>query len=314
MRFSHILAAHPPVRYAIAHRIATLVVWALVSCRTSSAEVRRGFVTAVQDVRVPSTTVGVISRLSARLGDHIEKGATLLDLDDSQSLLEQAIVSAEHDAATHRAASDVGVRFAAAGRRVADMDYRRALIANRSTPNAVSEADLEGLRLTAEESLLKVEAAGKELEGKALECRVAAAKRQLSMLVAGRNHVSSPLDGEITEVLVQEGEWVEPGRPLVRVIGLENVRIESLVPMKSHSPADLHDKVVTVRAQLSEVVQESFQGKIVFVSPIVRPGGDYQIAVDVPNRKDRGHWILRPGMEVELQLTAPASDIGATPK
>lgn len=74
MRFSHMLAAHPPVRYAIAHRIAILVVGALVSCRISSAEVRRGFVTAVQDVRVPSTTVGVISRLNARLGDHIENG------------------------------------------------------------------------------------------------------------------------------------------------------------------------------------------------------------------------------------------------
>ena len=84
--------------------------------------------------------------------------------------------------------------------------------------------------------------------------------------------------------------------------------------MKSHSPADLHDKVVTIRAQLSKVVQESFQGKIVFVSPIVRPGGDYQVAVEVPNRKDRGHWILRPGMEVELQLTEPASAIGAIQK
>lgn len=310
MRLSPALAVHPPMRFAIA----VSVIWALVSSHNSHAEVRRGFVTTAQDVRVPSTTIGVVSRFNARLGDHVQKGATLLDLDDSQSLLEQAIVSAEHDAATHRAASDVGVRFAAAGRRVADMDYRRALTANRSSPNAVSEADLEGLRLTAEESLLRVEAAGKEHEGKALESRVAAAKRQLSMLVAGRNRVSSPLDGEIAEILVQEGEWVDPGRPLVRIVGLENVRIESLVSMKSHSPADLHDKVVTIRAQLSKVVQESFQGKIVFVSPIVRPGGDYQVAVEVPNRKDRGHWILRPGMEVELQLTEPASAIGAIQK
>ena len=314
MQMPSLFAAFPPVRFAIVLWTTTLIVCFLAPCRNVNAESRRGFVTTTQDIRVPATANGVVSRLHMRLGDHVERGTILLQLDDSQSLLEQAVVGAEHDAATHRAASDVGVRFAAAGRRVADMDYRRALTANRTSPNAVSDADLESLRLTAEESALKVEAADKEYEGKGLEVRAAAAKRQLSMLVGGRNRISSPLDGEIAEILVQEGEWVEPGRPLMRIVGLQMVQVESLVSAKTHSPADLYGKVVTVRALLSEVVRESFPGKIVFVSPIVRPGGDYHIAVEVPNRKDRGHWILRPGMEVELHLTTPASTIGATQK
>lgn len=310
MRLSSLLAARPSVRFEFALRIASLVAWSLAFCRCAGAEVQRGFVMAVHDVRVPSMTNGVVFQIRASLGEHVEKGDALLDLDDAQSSLEQVIVSAEHDAAIHRAGSDVGVRFAAAGRRVADMDYRRALTANQSSPNTVSEADLEKLRLTAEESLLKVEAAGKEHESKAMEVRVFAAKRRLSTLVAERSRVSSPVEGEIAEVLVQEGEWVEPGRPLVRIVGLETIRIESLVSTKSYRPADLYDVTVTVRARLSENTEESFEGQIKFISPMVRPGGDYLIAVEVPNRKDRGHWILRPGMEVEFQLTTPGSKIG----
>jgi hypothetical protein len=47
---------------------------------------------------------------------------------------------------------------------------------------------------------------------------------------------------------------------------------------------------------------------VVFVNPLVLPGGDFRVRAEVVNRMEQGQWVLRPGLEAEMviDLTAPA--------
>ncbi|MGC3967454.1 MAG: HlyD family secretion protein [Pirellulales bacterium] len=98
------------------------------------------------------------------------------------------------------------------------------------------------------------------------------------------------------------GEWVEPGKPVVRLVRLDRLRVEGFVRYDQQSPGSLHGK--TVRAEIASAggVRHSFSGRVTFVSPIVQPGGEYRIWAEVENRRENEHWLLRPGLEAELTI------------
>ena len=43
-------------------------------------------------------------------------------------------------------------------------------------------------------------------------------------------------------------------------------------------------------------------GKIVFVSPLVQPGGEYLVWAEVENKQENGHWLLRPGLTATMTI------------
>jgi hypothetical protein len=42
----------------------------------------------------------------------------------------------------------------------------------------------------------------------------------------------------------------------------------------------------------------------VFVDPRIQSGGVYQVWAEVENRLDENHWLLQPGLEVEMIIEA----------
>ena len=50
--------------------------------------------------------------------------------------------------------------------------------------------------------------------------------------------------------------------------------------------------------------EESFKGRIVFVSPLVEPGGDYRVWAEVENRQPQGsnQWLLRAGQQATMTI------------
>ena len=45
-----------------------------------------------------------------------------------------------------------------------------------------------------------------------------------------------------------------------------------------------------------------FTGKVVFVSPLVSVGGNYDVFAEVNNRQEDGQWVLRPGLEATMTI------------
>jgi hypothetical protein len=40
----------------------------------------------------------------------------------------------------------------------------------------------------------------------------------------------------------------------------------------------------------------------VFVNPLIRTGGSFQVRAEVENRKENGFWVLSPGMPATMTI------------
>ena len=61
---------------------------------------------------------------------------------------------------------------------------------------------------------------------------------------------------------------------------------------------------MTVSVMFADEREESFKGRIVFVSPLVEPGGDFRVWAEVENRqaKESVEWLLRAGQTATMTI------------
>ena len=95
-----------------------------------------------------------------------------------------------------------------------------------------------------------------------------------------------------------------PGDPLARVVRTDKLRVEGYVDSAKFEPEQVHDRPVTVTVNFAGDREESFKGRIVFVSPLVEPGGDYRVWAEVENRQPQGsnQWLLRAGQQATMTI------------
>jgi multidrug resistance efflux pump len=262
----------------------------------------RGLVSLIDDVHVPAYRPGIVTSIAVRAGDHVAKGAILAQIDVEQAELEAAAARAEWEAAVAKADSDVDARNAKATYSVAKAEHQSGVEANTKVAGAVSQTDLERRRLAADQAFLKLEASEHEQRVRSMESKAYGAREGLARLNVRQRLAKSPIEGEVAELLVQAGEWIESGKPLLRVVGLSRLRVETFVRVADRLPKELLAQKAHIRVAFASGVYESFSGQVTLVSPIVQPGGDYRVWIEVENRRDGDQWLLRPGLEAEVTI------------
>ncbi len=262
----------------------------------------RCLVSIVEEARVPAREAGVLVELSVKEGDTVRRGGAIARIDDSQPRFEKQKASAEHDQAIARAKSDVDVRYSVAAEKVAEAEVEKALASNRRIPGSVTQVELARLQLNQKKSELQIEQAQLErqlssLDAQSKEVEVLAAENRIN-----RRQIASPIDGMIVQVYPHLGEWMQPGDPLARVVRTDKLRVEGYVDSSKYEPSMVHNRPVTVSVMFADEREESFKGRIVFVSPLVEPGGDFRVWAEVENRQanDSVEWLLRAGQTATM--------------
>jgi multidrug efflux pump subunit AcrA (membrane-fusion protein) len=264
----------------------------------------RCLVSVVEEARIPAREAGVLLELSVKEGDEVRRGGAIARIDDSQPRFEKQKASAEHDQAVARAGSDVDVRYSVAAEKVAEAEVEKAVASNRRIPGSVTQVELARLQLNQKKSELQIEQAQLErdlsaLDAQSKEVEVLAAENRIQ-----RRQIASPIDGMIVQVYPHLGEWMQPGDPLARVVRTDKLRVEGYVDSSKYEPRTVHNRPVTVSVMFADERNESFKGRIVFVSPLVEPGGDYRVWAEVENRqpKDSVEWLLRAGQTATMTI------------
>jgi multidrug efflux pump subunit AcrA (membrane-fusion protein) len=86
------------------------------------------------------------------------------------------------------------------------------------------------------------------------------------------------------------------------VIQLDKLKVEGEIEFASFSPSQIIDRPVSVEATLQDR-KVQFEGRITFVKPLLDPRGKtFQVQAEVDNRKENGHWVLWPGMLVDMTI------------
>ncbi|MGC3972202.1 MAG: HlyD family efflux transporter periplasmic adaptor subunit [Pirellulales bacterium] len=141
--------------------------------------------------------------------------------------------------------------------------------ANRKEPNSVSLVELERLRLAAEQARIKILVADQEHRFRGLEAQGFAAKSLQAEIDVRARRVVAPIAGEIVETFFRPGEWVEPGKPLLRMVRLDRLRLEGFVAFDAVRPSRLKNAEVEAQRSLCRRTM----GKIFRTYHVRQPAG-----------------------------------------
>jgi len=226
-----------------------------------------GTITSARVAKVSAEVSGQVEAVKVEVGDHVESGTALVELDRE---IEQLTLEALR-ASTRQA----GAELADAKRRYQDVKRLRE-------QNNISQNQLR---------LLEAEV---EVDGATLKQKKAEEDRQQARVE--RHTLQAPFGGVISERLTETGEWIEPGKPVLTLIAIDDLRIEFRVPQEFYHRINSQS---TIRVTLDALPDREFDGTIDAVVP-VSDASSRTFLIHV--RVDAGDARLMPGMSVHGKL------------
>lgn len=295
------------------------------------------------EVHTAAEVSGRIVELRVDEGDRIEAGAVIARLDTEDTMLQIARTRADRATAVAQlrlleagsrvedigqaraqvdaAGSDAAATDAEVKAAQLDLDRFQALLtanagsvkqrddaqARVDTAKARQRAAMDRVR-SAREALARLEAGTRPEEIQTARARVAAADAQIAVLEKSERDaaVISPIAGIVTQKLVDAGEIVARGTPLVVITDLDHAWANLFVP-EPMVPRVTIGQAATV---LTDAGGPGLEGKVTFVSPRAeftprnvqtaeeRSKLVYRIKVTV----DNSAGVLKLGMPVDAEL------------
>lgn len=304
--------------------VAAFLAWGLARALAPQALPLQGQIEA-QEVNVSSKVAGRVGRLHVRLGQSVQAGDLLFELDspEVQARITQAR-SAQAAAQAVAAKAEAGARpedvqaarlnweRARTGERLAQLTYQRlqamfdeGVVAGQKRDEAqaqwhAAQQQADGARTqyelarkgTRAEDKQAARAQAQQLGGVVTEAEVALAE----------THITAPTAGEVAHIQIQPGELAPQGFPVITLVNLQDIWAVLQVredQMSSYAAGTQH--VATVPALQREL---AFTVSSVAVLPdfatwrAARPGGTDLRTFEIRLRPASPVAQLRPGMSV----------------
>jgi HlyD family secretion protein len=275
------------------------------------------------DITVASEVVGKIKEVRVQEGARVQVGDTLLIIDDTDYRIQL------RQAEANAAASDAQYRLALEGSRredivqaealykTAEADYKRMkelLAAQTITQKQYDDAYAR--YVAAEQTYRKLARGLRKAEIDAARARRDQAAAQVEQLLKRVRDcvVLAPTNATVTHRVVEPGEFVTVGAPLLKLTNLDRVTLtiyvneQQLARVKLRQPAEV---------RIDGMPDRVFQGTVTFISPTAeftpknvqtkeeRTKLVFGVKVEVDNRDG----ALKPGLPADARLvtnTVPA--------
>jgi multidrug efflux pump subunit AcrA (membrane-fusion protein) len=274
-----------------------------------------GTLAAREEVVVSSEVEGRVSKLAHDLGDKVEAGAPLVELDSEK---------ARYRADTQRAAlAQARAKYGARGDgELPDLDGVPEVVSS-AAQLADARQQLERAKSLASRRLLAqsdFDAAQTRYDtAKAAHDQALASARQLradieaqssSLQLAERELrdtvIRAPFEGYVAERLVSLGQFVQPQTPIMRIVRLQPLKLTAEIPEKFAPWIETGRPIVV---HVDAYPDHPFDGKVVRISPSVNlKSRAFAIEGEVPNPDGR----LKPGTFARVQITTDHVDRAVT--
>ena len=231
---------------------ALCAVVALAGCSRPPGHTFQGYVEG-EFVHVATSGAGRLDRLLVAQGDSVAEGTPLFGLESENE------AAALRQAQGQVAAAEAQLQDLQSGKRPQELEVVRAQLiqadveakraeAERTRDEAqydaggIAQAQLDKARAAAEASAARVRELAGQLEVAVLPARAEQIQAQAAQVAAAKaareqaewrlrqNSVAAPVAGLVFDTLYREGEWVPAGRPVVRLLPPENVKVRFFVP------------------------------------------------------------------------------------
>jgi RND family efflux transporter MFP subunit len=226
-----------------------------------------GTVTSSKVGRLSSQVSGHVKAVNVEIGDHVKQGDVLLQLDRE---IDELTLQATR-AATQQAREEL-----------ADAKRRHESAKRLRKQNSISVEEID-----------QREAAVKIAEA-ALQKQIAEERKQQALV--RRHTVNAPFSGVISEKLTEVGEWIEPGKPILTLVAIDDLRVDFQVPQEFFTHIDDESRITVT---LDALPGREFEGRIGAVVPVSDPSArTFMMRVSV----EKGDVKMTPGMSVHGTL------------
>jgi membrane fusion protein (multidrug efflux system) len=265
-----------------------------------------GTLAAREEVVVSAEVEGRVARLVHDLGDRVDAGTPLIELDQEklQYRAEAQRAALEQARARYGASGDGELppldkvpNVVSTSAQLADAQQQLDRAKNLASRNLLSRSDLE----TAQTRYDTAKAAHDQALASARQLRADIDSQTSSLHLAQRNLrdavVRAPFDGYVAERLVSQGQYLQPLTPVMRIVRLHPLKITAEIPEK-FAPWIQSGREIAVR--VDAFPQQSFDGRIVRIAPAVNMRSRaFAIEGEVPNPEGK----LKPGTFARVQIT-----------
>lgn len=257
-----------------------------------------GLVRLIEYVDVPARREGRIDKFEVKEGADVRKGEKLGHLDNAEAVLTVRRTELEHQLAVEKANSDIAIESAKLIQEVMQGEYQRAKAAKQTAPNSVSITEFERVKLEASKTTNEVVKLTEEKRFAVLTSQTKAVELQLAKLALEERQLLSPLDGIVVQLHRREGEWVNQGEKVIRIVRIDRLRVEAYVNL--HSALSTIEKApASLEVEFPDSPPQQFSGEVVFMHPEADPvNGQIRIWAEIENRGR----LLRPGQRGRLKV------------
>ena len=235
---------------------------------------------------------GQVERVHVDIGDRVERGQVIAELDDDEAT--QAVAEAEAALAVARAE----VEQAAADARLARREFERTRsLAER---DLVSTSELDTTRARADAQRAAVAVARARVEQR--EAALARARVQLGYTEVRADWRGGDAVRVVGERMVNAGDTVAANTPLVSVLGIAPITAAVFAPESDYARLSAGQ---TVSVTADALPGRTFEGRITRIAPrFERASRQARFEVALAN-EDRA---LKPGMFVTVRVTVATAD------
>jgi len=279
-----------------------------------------GTLVAIDQVHVSSEVAGVIKTVNIELGQEVQAGQVLVELNTNE--LELALARAE--SALRQTEAQLGidnarsaaippdeeiasVRTALANRDDARAQFNRAEELIGKGLMAKSEHDTTETRLKVTEAALQASLENVRALKASLQDRRAA--YELAKKKVNDAAIRAPVSGAISERLVQRGEYLRENTPVATIVQMNPLKLQTSVQEKY---ANTIRPNMPVEFAVESFPGETFKGKIANISPAInQQSRTFPIEIQVDNSSRK----LKPGFFAKGSiLTQVDNNVTAVPQ
>ena len=260
-------------------------------------------VVTIQGVMVPAQVEGVLVELPVEEGSIVEAGQTLALIDDRQARLTLSLKEAEEKEARLNSENTVNLRDAENSLRLES--EKATAFTKIAEDGAMPFWEAETQRLEATRQALRLELAKLNQDIASTQYAAKTFERQLAEMEIEKRVITAPFSGFVEKREAQKGEWVQPGSPILQLVGMERLRAQGF--FKSSDPNQ------TLRPGMrAEVVFSSGFGETKVIPGVVGfVGNDVDLAQQrrvwvefdnerIGNRQE--DWLYKPGMKPIIRI------------
>lgn len=284
-----------------------LAIAGIAGAQENEIHVTDVLVTIDEQVDVPARTSGTLVQLKVREGDEVIKDQHLGTIDYDDARLQRDRAKVDHEAAAEEAKNDAMIRLANKNLELATSELNRGRQSQAVYAGSITDEELGTRQLAVDKARLEVEQAKHEAKLATYRERLSKndlenAERQLMLC-----RVAAPISGIVVHRERRQGEWVDTGQTVLKIMGIESVRAEAYVDA-SQLTSSLVGRKVVLEIDAGDQTKQ-FDGVLRFESSEINPvDGRVRVWAEIDNPMR----MLKPGVRgrMTIQLSAAAAEAG----